>query len=215
MHTSRFLCNEKNVSEAPERRFRSWKAVNSFFCYFRSVGQLTDSVCLPLYINVSSTKDNRLKNLLIIKISKFSSKRRSMTGAKIRVPPIGGRTCCCCRQAAETVLNSFYKKSEKVLWESIILKLKSCGRKYANFESFIKYWKQSTCIFFTFLTLAKWAVLHFKTAHFTFPNESFCRAEWAILRCKMCHFEIEEKYFSIFVRFFYQNNGFRLPRMKK
>ena len=170
---------------------------------------------LKIYINVSSTKDNRLKNLLIIKISKFSSKRRSMTGAKIRVPPIGGRTCCCCRQAAETVLNSFYKKSEKVLWESIILKLKSCGRKYANFESFIKYWKQSTCIFFTFLTLAEWTILHFKTAHFTFPNESFCRAEWAILRCKMCHFEIEEKYFSIFVRFFYQNNGFRLPRMKK
>ena len=43
--------------------------------------------------NVSSTKDNRLKNLLIIKISIFSSKRRSMTGAKIRVPPLGGRTC--------------------------------------------------------------------------------------------------------------------------
>jgi len=31
----------------------------------------------------------------------------------------------------------------------------------------------------------------------------------------MSHFEIEEKFFSIFVRFFYQNNGFRLPRMKK
>ena len=44
-------------------------------------------------MNVSSTKDNRLKNMLIIKISIFSSKRRSMTGAKIRVPPLGGRTC--------------------------------------------------------------------------------------------------------------------------
>ena len=96
----------------------------------------------------------------------------------------GDRPCCCWIKAAETVLNSFDKKSEKVLWESIILKLKSCGHKYANFESFIKDWKQSTCIFFTFLTLAKWAVLHFKTAHFTSSNESFYRAEWAILKMK-------------------------------
>ena len=134
---------------------------------------------------------------------------------KIGVPPIGGRTCCRWRQAAETVLNSFDKKSKKVLWESIILKLKSCGRKYANFESFLKDWKQSTCIFFTFLVLAKWPILHFKTAHFTSSNESFYRAKRPILRCKMSHFENEEKIFSIFVRFFYPNKRFRLPRMKK
>ena len=116
---------------------------------------------------------------------------------------------------AHIVRNYLDKKSKKVLWESIILKLKSCGRKYAKFESFLKHWKQSTCIFFTFLTLAEWPILHFKTAHFTFPNESFCRAKWAILRCKMSHFEIEKNFFSIFVRIFYPNKRFRLPRMKK
>ena len=133
-----------------------------------------------------------------------------------RVPSPGwGRACCYWRKAAGTVLNSFDKKSKKVLWDSIILKLKSCGRKYAKFESFLKHWKRSTCIFFTFLTLAKWFILHFKTAHFTFQNESFCRAKWAILRCKKSHFENGWDFSSFFVRFFYQNKSFRFHRMKK
>ena len=156
--------------------------------------------CKNKLINVSSTNDNRLKNLLMIEIGIFSNGRRSGKGTKKRNAAVArnGKACRCWLQAVKTVLNSFDKKSKKVLWDSIILKLKSCGRKYANFESFIKYWKQSTCIFFTFLALAKWPILHFKTAHFTFPNESFCRAEWPILRCKMSHFEIEEKFFLDF-----------------
>ena len=120
----------------------------------------------------------------------------------------GDRACCCWLQAVVTVLNSFDKKSEKVLRESIILKLKSCGRKYAKFESFLKHWKQSTCIFFTFLTLAKWPILHFKTVHFTFPNESFCRAKWPILRCKMSHFEKRLEIFGFSVWIFYRFRSF-------
>ena len=168
------------------------------------------------WIKLEVDEIERAVYLLMIEICRFSCGRRSVTGTKKECSGSGGcRAGWSWRQTVGTVLNSFDKKSKKVLWESIILKLKSCGRKYANFESFLKHWKQSTCIFFTFFALAKWPILHFKTAHFTFPNESFCRAKRPILRCKMSHFENEEKFFSVFVQFFYPNKRFRLSRMKK
>ena len=86
--------------------------------------------------------------------------------------------------------------------QAIFPKKKTGGRVCAKYEKVITYWKQTTCVFFTFFRLSKWLILHAKTAHFARQNESFCAAERAILRCKMSHFEKRKEKSSGFGRFF-------------
>ena len=70
-----------------------------------------------IYINnVNLTNDNRLKNVLIIENGLSSCGRRTVSGTKNRMPLQRGRQGLSMLSAgSETVLNSFDKKSKKVL----------------------------------------------------------------------------------------------------
>ena len=100
------------------------------------------------------------------------------------------------------------KKADKKLdfgfcgWK--ILKLKSDGRVWANYEKALKRWEQTTCIFFTFSGLSKRLILRFKMALFGEQNGSSCRAKRAILRCKTGHSENRLGFFGSFVWTFYR-----------
>lgn len=114
---------------------------------------------------------------------------------------------------------SFWKKRTKSsFWASVeafFSKLKTDGCVHANLANVLMIWKRSSCVFFTKKELAKWPILHIKTAHSEEPKGSFNSTEWAVLRCKMNHFEKREAFFFCPVRFFYRFKSNYPPKMTK